>query len=217
VINISGAYKFAQTMSKSILSAVLLINPLALGVSQVLAEVVYDSSPGPGQSSLGCCGNPTLAQTITLAGNARRVTEFEFFMNSSGPSTFTLQFYNVGEMYEPTTLFRESPILPYPSSLPNPQTVTVSVPSVYVPDTFAWGVFTPSRNNNSLGFGTDQASVGMTLPGWFYAQEYGFWSKHTSWRLGARLHAVPEPRSVSLLALIPIGGTLVRGRSRVVV
>ena len=184
---------------RSLISAAIILFLTCRGAS---AEVVYDSlsgAVGGGELSF------KTGQSMTLGGTARLVTRIDLRMSSSTPpENYQVIFYDIDSAGLPTTSIWTSPLQVWTGHPPNTAAIaSVDVPSVEVPDSFAWSVrrVLPSQ---LLSRFADLPSIGNQLVR-FRRDDGGPWiSEGNSFSLGATIFAVPEPASVLLM----LGGVL---------
>jgi hypothetical protein len=185
--------------------ATLMVAPQLLVGSLAAADVVYDYSltelPYPG--TYGCCSRN--GQTVTLAGTSRVVTAIEILLSSGGVSTFFVEFYNLdGPNGVPDSLIWQSGIQTYPfvPGSYNRQIVDVPVPSVLVPNSFAWTISNIHRENDALPI-SRLPTIGTASNSWYF--EFGEWVNFDpTVNFGARIHAVPESSHFAFTALVAL-------------
>ncbi len=197
--------------STLITSALLLgsLQSVSGAAANPFESVVYDTITAyPFDSGgLGCCSRT--GQTVTLEGSARSVTQFDIFLGSGGPSTYVVEFYRTdGPNSQPGTLIWQSPIQSYPYTpfFYNRKVLSIDVPNVRVPDTFAWALTTVMRDNNIL-LNTGSPTIGEAGTAWEYYAPFGGWYSPGASLFGARITAVPEPGT----AAIGFSGALILG------
>jgi hypothetical protein len=172
------------------------------------ATIVYDNTSGSFSSIDTGEGPVEAGDLITLAGTERVVTEFVFWyttfnadstMNDDGDETARVRFYEQGVSGAPGAVIYDSGTFALPVTGGH-QFITVSVPSVLVPDTFFFGVYIDGvkevvvRTFDPIAVGASDTSWWIhDLSGWSQAPP-GFDS------LAARVTAVPEPAGVFILA-----------------
>jgi hypothetical protein len=182
--------------------AVTAVSVQLLVASPSTAEVVYDSLTGfEYNGGRGCCSGT--GQTVALTGTSRNVTKLDVWFGTGGPSTFTAEFYKLdGPSSVPGSLIWKSPVQTYPYVPPyyNRQVISIDIPNVLVPDTFAWTLTNVVRENDTLLVTQPTTSIGTTLDSWHYSPTSG-WGHWDDIQFGARIHAVPEPTSASLVAM----------------
>jgi hypothetical protein len=176
--------------------------PLSFG------EVVYDSLPytigGMGINQVGTTGDQ-VGQSVRLSGVARQVSQFEVGLGGGGAGAFRIRFYDLdGTGQVPGSTIWESPIQIYPYDLPfyNEKVVTVSVPGITVPDTFAWAVLSVPPEGNMTVLSSNPPTVGQSSDSWFRRSGMNWVVLPiNSGVYGARINAVPEPSTLFLLAI----------------
>ena len=105
--------------------------------------VVYDTELDNLIGGQGYLESKELGQTITLGGVERTVTSFDIALGSNDTTPYQLKFYQLdGPNGIPDTLIWESPVQVYPWVSPfyNRKIISIDVPEVAVPDTFAWTI-----------------------------------------------------------------------------
>jgi hypothetical protein len=188
---------------------------------QSLPLTVYDSIDEPhGGWFLG--GSRVLGQSVTLAGNARLITQIELLLWGRGGDQFWIRFYDLEGLgtIPPGVAWDSSPKVIWESPLQvitegGPNIFSVPVPRVLVPDTVGWAVAPieiPTSNPGLPGvlpapkIGTRNGIFGLST-------NFTWHTAISDWTFGARLVAVPE-QSAGALAVIAFGGATFAGRRR---
>jgi PEP-CTERM motif len=174
--------------------------------------IVYDAS----NLSTGAIGNGTLpiGQAVTLAGSDREVTNFEVGLGSDGAATFTASFRLLdGPGATPGTVIWTSPLQTFPYVPPfyNDKLLSVAVPNIVVPDTFVWTVSIVQLYNNVVVQSTSSPTIGTAGKAWYFNFTDQQWTSEPN-VFAARITVVPEPATLTLLALGVVGLAVMRRR-----
>lgn len=193
-------------------TAAIVVFFLAISNCCVHAGVVYDSITDQYYNGTGSVANHfEVGQAISLAGTARKITKVELQVGGNVDADFQVRFYLLdgppwGAPNTPGTLVWESPVQFFDWTPPyyNRRVIELDVPSVVVPDTFAWAVARPIPTQ-ALGVfgGTPNAFVGEAGGEW-HRIDYGSgpqWFSSANRVMGARFTAVPEASSAILLLI----------------
>jgi len=198
------------TMPRTAILAFVTAVAITLPTVATAAVLVYDNTTTyrfaenellpAGQTASGEHGNQ-----LQLVGTERYVTSLMYKLGiaGAGATSFNIRvrFYaNDGLDGRPGTLLWESPLQFRVIDSGGPNTYTLTVPSVLVPDTFTWTVQVSNRQGNMARMGPSQyhpPTVGSAVP--------GFW-QHTGndWVLvgtqelpfGARVSAEAAPLGI---------------------
>jgi PEP-CTERM motif-containing protein len=201
--------------------------------------VVYDNTTTPvfgnftpftqlGFVPLGhYASDEALGDTVVLAGTKRAICQFDLMLRAPNePTTLSaangnaliLSFYPVDDdgypeltpLWESGSKDADVDILTM---------VTFDVPNVIVPDAFAWAVRTEGPVVDVGPALFDPPTIGWSDPDWILELDYMFphwfplgFEGDPAASFGARITAVPEPGTLSLLALCTLA--MARGRSR---
>lgn len=215
----AGAAEGQRTIGPCLMIAFLLCvaAPTAQGVA--LDTVVFDSI-GPALSTNGSFGGVTeFGSAIELDGTQRLVTGVEFVIRDARPSRNALvSIYALdGPGNEPGTLLGRSALVPVNADDPGTARIyTFAFDQVPVPDQIAVAMnddIPPGTPGTGGTFGSPL--TGQVFTNWFRSPE----SFHPMWResiapgfaVQMRIYAVPEPTSLSALALT---GMIVSRRRR---
>jgi hypothetical protein len=159
-----------------------------------------------------------LGQTAILAGAERRVVSFDVTLGSNLDTPFRLKFYQLdGPGGLPQTLIWESAFQNYPWVPPsyNIKVVHVDIPTVLVPDSFAWTIaplLTGDQGRISTHVGT-AARVGQTGLGWDRPISTGQLQRNSiQFVMSARIMAIPEPSTGAVALVVACGAVCVRQR-----
>jgi hypothetical protein len=200
-------------------------SPSAFSIDVPPGAIVYESlripaGGGHGFSEVTGLGRE-IGQSMTLAGTARHIAQIDLLLGSGASEQFRVRFYDLTEAGFPSTLIWESPVQTYPQtgSHFNRKTISVPVPNMLVPDSFAWTVAPLTPNNSTMIVLTafSPPSAGTHLNDWALAGLSWRVNNFTGGQFGARLLAVPEYSSLALLAvgLLSSACTCARIRRRV--
>ncbi len=187
----------------------LVVFPIVLSSgSSSRGAIVYDAPLEPfAGGGIGFLTVPEVGQAISLDGTSRAVTKFEVGLSGGATTEFRVRFYELdGRGGGPGSLIWESPpqVFEFFPPINNRRVVGVTVPSVDVPDSFAWAVAITDYNGP---FGVRSvnppAAIGTVLDGWWKVgsayPDYP-WSTH-QFDLSARVTAVPEPGTLSAISV----------------
>jgi hypothetical protein len=165
-------------------------------------KVVYDSLSGfLSTAALGFANSIEVGQAITLEGNARQVNQIELFIGSNRAMEYRVRFYELNGMGgAPGTLIWESQSQTYPYTPGSfRKVVSVDVPNVKLPSSFAWVVAHDSRNM-LVGI-SDPPSIGTNLDIWRRGNDAWQTRDFSTGVFGARIRAIPEPNSLWVFAI----------------
>jgi hypothetical protein len=200
-----------NTIAKSVTMYVSLY--LMPSIASAMPVVVFDSLGTPG-GDICCAGvGPETGASIALVGGPRQVTKFETNLSSTGFADFQIRFYDLSNTGQPATVLWESqtftfpkdPRVPYNSAL-----ISVAVPGIRVPDSFAWTVARPSTSIQLDINAEPSATIGTQLSLWSRNPFSQQWQMSTFGALMARVTAIPEPTTACMCALL----AMCMGRTR---
>jgi hypothetical protein len=196
-----------------VVTCAILITPIVFTASKALAQpgdIVYESlmNPAGGGIAFNFDSALEIGQSIALAGTARNVTQIDLYLGDNTSDAFKVRFYNLGQANgQPSDLIWESAEIQYPYTPPyyNQKVISVPVPGVAVPDELAWSVVPvdPTSAGNLLVWtGSLLPSIGSHLHYWERLSNLS-WNSNlfSNGAFGAKLFAVPEPSTFSLVVI----------------
>jgi hypothetical protein len=182
--------------------------------------IVYDNLATSQDGSVAPGEGVQAGDQVTLGGTARELTQLDILYTTGGIATADLQariYANDGSDGKPGTLLWDSGVLDDVLFSEGDNVVVFQIPNVTVPDTITWAVteynvIGPALNLRfydppTIGSSGDFLWVNAGS-GWYSSDPLG---EQKVANLGAAVHAIPEPATLSLVAL---GGLALLRRKR---
>ena len=134
-------------------------------------RIVFDSLTDSPELGFAGVAFAEVGQVISLQGSQREVTEIELWLAANTNEPFWARLYELDATGIPGRLMWESPRIYYPyTQAPfnqfNRKIISIDVPNVTVPTSFAWTVESEIPRSNLYLINSDQPRIGIASTIW---------------------------------------------------